>query len=87
MKPVDFNIIIFQEDDLYTGDCPEFGLYACADTPEQVKEMLIKEARSFVNEAEKAGNLKDILDEAGYRLRDGRWTPPKLVSCGIGSAG
>ena len=35
--------------------------------------------RLFLEEAGKMGTLEQVLEEAGYVCREGRWEPPELV--------
>ena len=48
--------------------------------------MLKTAVRLFLDEAEKMGTLKDILEEANY-VKDpsGKWMPPKLVATELAS--
>jgi predicted RNase H-like HicB family nuclease len=81
MISIDYDIIVFKEDKTYVAYCPELDISSCGNTVEQAKEMLKTAVRLFLEEAEKMGSLRDILDESGYRMDDsGRWLPPKLVA-------
>ena len=81
MIPIDYDVIVFNEDETYVAYCPELDISSCGDTVEHAKEMLKTAVRLFLEEAEKMGTLNDILEEAKFR-RDasGRWLPPKLVA-------
>jgi hypothetical protein len=48
--------------------------------------MLKTAVRLFLEEAEKMGTLKDILEEANYvKDPNGKWMPPKLVATELAS--
>jgi predicted RNase H-like HicB family nuclease len=81
MIPIDFDAIVFKEDETYIAYCPELDISSCGDSVEKAKEMLKTAVRLFIEEAEKMGTLEDIMDESRY-IRDskGRWQPPKLVA-------
>lgn len=81
MVPVEFDIIVFKENDTYVSYCPELDVSSCGNSIEHAKQMLKTAVRLFIEEAEKMGTLKDILEEANYvRDSSGKWMPPKLVA-------
>jgi predicted RNase H-like HicB family nuclease len=81
MVPIDYDIIIFKEEDSYVAYCPELDISSCGGDVQHAKEMLKTAVRLFLEEAEKMGTLEDILDESKYkRDLNGRWVPPKLVA-------
>ncbi|MDI6760450.1 MAG: type II toxin-antitoxin system HicB family antitoxin [Candidatus Brocadiaceae bacterium] len=81
MVAIDFDILIFKEDETYVAYCPELDVSSCGNTVEHAKEMLKTAVRLFVEEAEKMGTLEDILVESRYKKdASGRWIPPKLIS-------
>ncbi len=81
MIPIEFDIIVFKEDKAYIAYCPELDVSSCGNNIEHAKEMLKTAVRLFLEEAEKMGTLKDILEEAHYvKDKKGKWIPPKLVA-------
>ena len=81
MIPIDYDVIVFKEDEAYVAYCPELDVSSCGSTVEGAKEMLKTAVRLFIEEAEKMETLADILEESRYkRDASGRWTPPKLVA-------
>ena len=81
MIKIEFDMIIFKEDPSYVAYCPELDISSCGNTIEHAKEMLKTAIRLFLEEAEKIGTLKDILEEANYKKdASGKWSPPKLVA-------
>jgi predicted RNase H-like HicB family nuclease len=81
MIPIEFDVIVFKENETYVAYCPELDLSSCGNTVEHAKEMLKSAVRLFVEEADKMGTLKDILEEANYKKdANGKWLPPKLVA-------
>jgi len=80
MKPVDYDILVFLENDTYVAYCPELDVSSCGATIEQAKDMLRSAVRLFLEEAEKMGTVEDILEEAGYKKKRSGWEPPRLVA-------
>ncbi|MDN3515654.1 MAG: hypothetical protein NG747_14810 [Candidatus Brocadia sp.] len=81
MIPIDYDIIIFKEDEAYVAYCPELDISSCGKNTDHAKDMLKTAVKLFLEEAEKMGTLGDILEESRYKKdASGRWIPPKLVA-------
>ncbi len=81
MIPIEYDVLVFKEENTYVAYCPELDISSCGSDVQQAKEMLKTAVRLFVEEAEKMGTLEDILDESRYKKDPaGRWIPPKLVA-------
>jgi len=81
MVPIDFDIIVFKEDETYVAYCPELDISSCGESIEHAKEMLKTSVRLFIEEAEKMRTLEDILEESRYKKdASGRWLPPRLLA-------
>jgi predicted RNase H-like HicB family nuclease len=79
--PIDYDVIVFKEDETCVAYCPELDISSCGNTVEHAKEMLKTAVRLFLEEAEKMGTLEDILEESNYKKdASGRWLPPKLIA-------
>ncbi len=61
-----FDTLIWKEGDVYVSYCPQLDVSSCGDTVEEARRMLKEAVRLFVEEAEKMGTLKEILEEAGF---------------------
>lgn len=80
MIPIDYDVIVFKEDETYVAYCPELDVSSCGSSVEHAKEMLKTAVKLFLEEAENMGTLKDILEEARYsKDKSGRWLPPRLI--------
>lgn len=87
MIPIEYDMIIFKEDETYVAYCPELDISSCGNTTEHAKNMLKTAVKLFLEEAEKMGTLEDILEESRYKKdASGRWLPPKLVATELISA-
>ncbi len=81
MISLEFDIIVFKEDNAYVAYSPELDISSCGNSVDHAKDMLKTAVRLFLEEAEKMETLEDILEESGYRKDpSGRWIPPKLVA-------
>ena len=81
MIPIDYDVIVFKEDETCVAYCPELDISSCGNTVEHAKKMLKTAVRLFLEEAEKMGTLEDILEESNYKKDvSGRWIPPKLIA-------
>lgn len=81
MVAIDYDMIVFKEDDTFVAYCPELDVSSCGNTVEQAKDMLKTAVRLSLEEAEKMGTLVDILEESRYRKdANGRWLPPRLIA-------
>lgn len=81
MTSIDYDVIVFKEDETFIAYCPELDISSCGNDVEQAKEMLKTAVKLFIEEAEKMGTLEDILEESRYKKgAGGRWLPPKLVA-------
>ncbi len=67
MIPIDYDMIVFKEDETYVAYCPEFDVSSCGNAVEHAKEMLKTAVRLFLEEADKMGILEDILEESRYK--------------------
>jgi predicted RNase H-like HicB family nuclease len=81
MVAIDYDLIVFKEDDTFVAYCPELDVSSCGNTIEQAKDMLKNAVRLFLEEIEKMGTLDDVLLESRYRKDpNGRWLPPRLIA-------
>lgn len=81
MVSIEYDVIVFKEDETYIAYCPELDISSCGSNVEHAKEMLKTAVKLFLDEVEKMGTLEDILEEAKYKKEpNGKWLPPKLVA-------
>lgn len=81
MISIEFDMIVFKEDETYVAYCPELDVSSCGSSVEHAKNMLKEAVRLFIEEADKLGTLETILEEANYKKDpSGKWLPPRLVA-------
>ena len=80
MVPIEYDIIIFQEDETYVAYCPQLDISSCGNSVEHAENMLKTAVKLFLEEAEKMGTVEEILEESRYKKNEsGKWLPPKIV--------
>jgi predicted RNase H-like HicB family nuclease len=66
MIAIDFDVIVFKEDNACIAYCPQLDASSCGDTIEGAKKMIKTAVKLFIEESEKMGTLEEILFEANY---------------------
>ncbi len=86
MIPIEFDIIVFKENETCVAYCPELDISSCGKSVEHAKEMLKTAVKLFLEEAKKMGTLENILEESNYKKdTSGKWIPPKLIATELAS--
>jgi len=81
MVLIDYDMILFKQEQTFIAYCPELDISSCGDSLEKAREMLKTAVHLFVEEAEKFGTLQDIPEDSKYtRDAGGRWVPPLLIA-------
>jgi predicted RNase H-like HicB family nuclease len=75
-----FTTQIFKEGRMYVAHTPQLGVSSCGGTADKALRNLRQAVRLFLEEAEKLGTVQQILDEAGYLVRNQKAEGPKFVS-------
>lgn len=63
---IQFTTRVFKEGRTYVAHALELDLSSCGSTKEKALRNLKEAVRLFLEEAEKLGSLKQVLQEAGY---------------------
>lgn len=82
---ITYNLQLFEEDDLIVSLCPELNVSSFGDTPEEAVDSLKEAVSLFLEGCQEMGTLEAVLEEAGYRLVDGRWihTRTNMTTAGM----
>jgi predicted RNase H-like HicB family nuclease len=81
MVGIEFDSIIFKEQEVFVAYSPKLDVSSCGSTVEEARKNLKTAVRLFLEEAEKLGSLEEILKEAGYEKTDeSHWMTPRLVA-------
>ena len=81
MISIDFDVVIFKESDNYVAYSTQLDISSCGHDALQARNMLKSAVRLFLEESDRQGHLKQILEESGYTLDDkGKWVAPQIIS-------
>jgi predicted RNase H-like HicB family nuclease len=81
MLQIEFDTIVFQEEETYVAYSPKLDVSSCGSTVEEAKGNLKTAVRLFIEESAKIGTLDEILEEAGYASKDAHcWKAPRIVA-------
>lgn len=81
MLQIQYDGIIFKEGHTYVSYCPELDVSSCGNNIDEARNNLKMAVSLFIEEAENMGTLEDILDEAGYELKESDyWEAPRIVA-------
>ncbi len=73
---------LFREDDQYVAICPELNVSSFGDTKAEALRSLQEAVSLFLEECQRLGTLKQVLEEAGFAHTPApahQWLPPKPV--------
>lgn len=79
MQTIPFRTEIFQEGDQFVAIACELNVSSFGDTPEEAKTSLLEAVTLFLEECENMGTLREVLEEAGYRLETDHFVSNKPV--------
>ncbi len=77
---IQFTTRIFKEGRSYIAHAIELDVSSCGGTKNKAVKNLKEAIRLFLDEADKMGTLKQILQEAGYSTSKQKVASPKFVS-------
>ena len=76
---ISVRIEIFKEGDVYVALSPELNVSSFGETIEDAKSSIKEAVEAFLEECEKMGTLKDILEESGFSKTNNSWKSRKPV--------
>ncbi len=77
---IETTVNIWREGDQYVAHAMPINVLSAGPTPDAAREAVAEAVHVFAATARDAGTLEQILEEAGYSLRDGRWAAPEWVA-------
>lgn len=69
----DFRIEIFKEDNQYVAIAPELNVSSFGDSVNEAKQAVKEAVELFLEECKRMGTLEEVLEEAGFKLKDKSW--------------
>jgi predicted RNase H-like HicB family nuclease len=79
VENIQLKVEIFQEDDLYVGICPALDVSSFGTTVAEARTSVQEALAAFVEECTEMETLTEVLEEAGFTLKDGLWLYPQPV--------
>ena len=70
LEPIVIRVEMFEEDGQIVSLCPELNVSSFGETKEKAEKSLIEAVSLFLEECERMGTLKAILEEAGFKHQD-----------------
>jgi predicted RNase H-like HicB family nuclease len=80
MPNFSFDAYIFKEGDAFVAHAPKLDVSSCGDTDEEARQNIREAVAAFLESARRMGTLREILEEAGYRLVAEEWRGPEFVA-------
>jgi predicted RNase H-like HicB family nuclease len=79
-KDIEFTVQIWKEGDQFVAHAMSLDVMSSGKTPEEARKALDEAVHLFLVTAADIGTLNEILQEAGYELKEGRWIGPSWVA-------
>jgi len=79
-KDIEFTVQIWREGDHFVAHAMSLDVMSSGKTPEEARKALDEAVHLFLVTAADIGTLDEILQEAGYELKEGRWVGPSWVA-------
>ena len=82
-----FRAETFKEGKLYVSLSPELAVSSFGRTPKEAKDSLKEAIVLFLEECQRMGTLKQVLEESGFKIKGSSWLPPrpKIETISIGT--
>lgn len=78
---INFTSQIWRENNMYVSYNPELDISSCGKSVDEARRNLKEAVELFLEEAEKMGTLKEILEEAGFEKENKKvWKAPEIIS-------
>jgi predicted RNase H-like HicB family nuclease len=82
MQDIAYTVHTFCEGGTYVAYVPELDLSSCGATSDDARRNIRDAVKGFLETSSRMGTLDEILEESGYRRKDGAWEPPEFVAFG-----
>lgn len=82
MRNLNFTTQIFKEGKMFVSYNPEFDVSSCGHSLEEARQNLREALEGFLESAYRRGVLYEILEEAGYTLKnkEREWQAPEFLA-------
>jgi predicted RNase H-like HicB family nuclease len=79
-RDIEFTVQIWKEGNQFVAHAMPLDVVSSGKTPEEARKALDEAVHLFLVTAADIGTLNEILQEAGYELKVGRWVGPSWVA-------
>ena len=79
-KDIEYTVHIWKEGNQFVAHAMPLDVMSSGGTPEQVRRALDEAVHLFLVTAADMGTVKEVLEEAGYELKEGKWVSPSWVA-------
>ena len=79
-KDIKYTVQIWKEDNQFVAHAMPLDVMSSGETQEEARKALDEAVHLFLVTAADIGTLDEILQEAGYELKEGRWIGPSWVA-------
>lgn len=76
---IDYTVQLWREGKQYVAHAMPLDVMSAGESPEEARHALDEAVRLFLIVATEQGTLGEVLEEAGYVLRDDAWEGPVWV--------
>ena len=77
---IEYTVHIWEEGGQYVAHAMPLDVMSAGGTPEEARKALDEAVHVFLVTAADMGSLKELLQEAGYELKEGKWISPSWVA-------
>ncbi len=77
---IEYTVQIWQEGKQYVAHAMPLDVMSCGPTPDQASQALREAVELYLVTAAEANTLNEVLEEAGYEPKAGRWISPTWVA-------
>jgi len=70
---LEYTVQIWREDKQFIAHAMPIDVVSSGDTPELARVAVDEAVKLFVESISEMGTLQQVLEDAGYRLIDGKW--------------
>ena len=77
---IEYTVQIWKEGNQFVAHAMPLDVMSSGNTPEEARKALDEAVHLFIVTSAKIGSLGEILEEAGYELKEGNWISPSWVA-------
>ena len=79
-KDIEYTVQIWKEGNQYVAHAMPLDVMSSGRTPEEARKALDEAVHLFLITAMDIGTLEEVLQEAGYETKEGRWIGPSWIA-------